>query len=356
MVVLEATLPEGVEVGALALRCQVRIEPQRLRYSAEEAQRLYEQFGEPSQWGDSLRPFLVYPSSTVASRFVGSTQVELPLVCTYDFEVAGAKYLASLSDGDIPLVLLFSGTVFSRGPLGLSIEPIPWDLEALRTGCPSPCGGRPWTPTSPIAPGCGSTAARLRSSSGSRASHGLPILCNWPSNTSWRRPRRQSRDRCRRRVGSARPSRWPTPSSTRGTCSIPTGPPRPRTGFAGSSACSCPRHGAPTTPPSDRRPAECLVRPGPTAAMTIRVRFLQQQERAVEAPGRDPGPEGRRFVPVERLEVDGTTHVAWDEAVDCSLDLGPLTLEAVVARSTCHPFQLDAGMESEPIAGVGGMY
>ncbi len=130
MVVLEATVPEGVEVGALALRCQVRIEPQRRRYSAEEAQRLYEQFGEPSQWGDSLRPFLWTHTSTVASRFVGSTQVELPLVCTYDFEVAGAKYLASLSDGDIPLVLLFSGTVFSRGPSGLSIEPIPWDLEA----------------------------------------------------------------------------------------------------------------------------------------------------------------------------------------------------------------------------------
>ena len=103
--------------------------------------------------------------------------------------------------------------------------------------------------------------------------------------------------------------------------------------------------------PSERSTAraECLVRPGPTAAMTIRVRFLQQQERAVEAPGRDSGPEGPRFVPVERLEVDGTTHVAWDEAVDCSLDLGPLTLAAVVARSTCHPFQFDAGMESEPI-------
>ena len=129
-VVLGATVPEAVEVGALALRCQVRIEPQRRRYSAEEGHRLYEQFGEPSQWGDSLRPFLWTHTSTVVPGFVGSTLVELPLVCTYDFDVAGAKYLASLADGEIPLVLLFSGTVFSRGPTGLSVEPIPWDLEA----------------------------------------------------------------------------------------------------------------------------------------------------------------------------------------------------------------------------------
>ncbi len=128
--VLDATVPEGVEVGALALRCQVRIEPQRRRYRAEEGRKLYEQFGAPAQWGDSLRPFLWTHTSTVVPRFVGSTRVELPLVCTYDFDVAGAKYLASLADGEIPLVLLFSGTVFSHGPGGLSVEPIPWSLEA----------------------------------------------------------------------------------------------------------------------------------------------------------------------------------------------------------------------------------
>lgn len=129
--VLDAAVTQGVEVGALALRCQVRIEPQRRRYGAEEGARLYEQFGAPAQWGDSLRPFLWTHTSTVVPRFVSSTQVELPLVCTYDFDVAGAKYLASLSDGEIPLVLLFSGTVFGHGADGaLSVTPIPWNLEA----------------------------------------------------------------------------------------------------------------------------------------------------------------------------------------------------------------------------------
>ena len=101
-----------------------------------------------------------------------------------------------------------------------------------------------------------------------------------------------------------------------------------------SSACSCPRHGAPTTPPSDRRPRRVSGPPRTDRRHDDPGSFLQQQERAVEAPGGDLGREGPRFVPVERLEVDGTTHVAWDEAVDCSLDLGPLALAAVVARGT----------------------
>ena len=107
--------------------------------------------------------------------------------------------------------------------------------------------------------------------------------------------------------------------------------------------------------PSERSTArtECLVRPGSAAAMTIRIRFLQHQERAVETPrrGRDPGPGGPRFVSVDRLEVDGTTHVPWDEALDCSVDLGPAALAGLMGRGTevRHPFSFDAGMETEPI-------
>ena len=53
--VSEAT---GTEVHALALRCQIRIEPQRRRYGADEEERLYELFGDTPRWGDTLRPFL----------------------------------------------------------------------------------------------------------------------------------------------------------------------------------------------------------------------------------------------------------------------------------------------------------
>jgi len=61
--------------------------------------------------------------------FTGTTQVHLPLECTYDFEVAVAKYLHALRDGTIPLQFLFSGTVFSRGASGFTVQQVPWDRE-----------------------------------------------------------------------------------------------------------------------------------------------------------------------------------------------------------------------------------
>ncbi len=121
---------DGVGVHALALRCQIRIEPQRRRYATDEELHLYELFGETPQWGDTLRPFLWTHVSTTIGGFDGVTEFDLPVECTYDFDIAAAKYLHALADGDVPLLLLFSGTVFSRGQSGFSAEPLSWSLEA----------------------------------------------------------------------------------------------------------------------------------------------------------------------------------------------------------------------------------
>src|SRR5580692_4738382 len=121
---------DGFSVHALALRCQIRIEPQRRSYSSDEEERLYEMFGETPQWGDSLRPFLWTHVSTTIGRFDGATDFDLPVECTYDFDVAGAKYLHALGDGEIPLILLFSGTVYTKGESGFSAEPLSWSAEA----------------------------------------------------------------------------------------------------------------------------------------------------------------------------------------------------------------------------------
>jgi hypothetical protein len=57
--------------------------------------------------------------------------VDLPVPCTFDFNVAAAKYLAGLEDGEAPLNLLFSGTVFYEAENGaLQVELISWDKEA----------------------------------------------------------------------------------------------------------------------------------------------------------------------------------------------------------------------------------
>ena len=58
------------------------------------------------------------------------SEVELPVACSYDFEVTAARYLHALEDGEIPLRFLFSGTVFSERGRGLEISQIPWDREA----------------------------------------------------------------------------------------------------------------------------------------------------------------------------------------------------------------------------------
>ncbi len=50
-----------------------------------------------------------------STGFDATTEVDLPITCTYDFEVAAAKYLHGLDGGEIPILLLFSGTIF-RAP------------------------------------------------------------------------------------------------------------------------------------------------------------------------------------------------------------------------------------------------
>lgn len=120
----------GSVVHAAVLRCQVRIEPQRRRYASGEEERLVELFGEPGRWSETLRPFLLAHAVTTLGRFAGSTEVELLVPFTYDLEVAAAKYLHALEGGEVPLLFLFSGTVFSHSEGGVAIEPVAWTAEA----------------------------------------------------------------------------------------------------------------------------------------------------------------------------------------------------------------------------------
>jgi hypothetical protein len=127
---LRVTEADGQPIHAAALRCQLMIEPQRRRYEAAEEDRLLEMFGETPRWGDTLRPFLWTQLSAMVTGFTGATEIDLPVPCTYDFDVAAAKYLHALAQGVIPVLLLFSGTVFSKGATGFSAEPVAWHEEA----------------------------------------------------------------------------------------------------------------------------------------------------------------------------------------------------------------------------------
>ena len=130
---LTITESSGVPVHAIALRCQIRIEPHRRRYSAAEAQRLHDLFGDTARWADTVKPIQLAMVSTMVPAFTSLTEVGLEVPCTYDLEVASARYLQGLDDGTIPLLFLFSGTVFTApggSATGFSVELIPWSSEA----------------------------------------------------------------------------------------------------------------------------------------------------------------------------------------------------------------------------------
>lgn len=117
-------------VHAALVRCQLQIEPRRRPHAPEEQERLADLFGEPSRWRDTLKPLIWAQTTIIAPAFDQSAGIDMPVACTYDFEVSAAKYLQALSSGEIPLLLLFSGTIFYRAENGFRIEPIAWSQEA----------------------------------------------------------------------------------------------------------------------------------------------------------------------------------------------------------------------------------
>jgi hypothetical protein len=119
----------GQRIEAIALRCQIRIEPARRRYTEEEAERLNDLFGDTQRWADTLKPVQFSTVSTMVPGFTGSIDIELPVPLTYDMEIGATRYFAGLEGGEVPLLLLFSGTVFSVADGKMSVTQVPWSKE-----------------------------------------------------------------------------------------------------------------------------------------------------------------------------------------------------------------------------------
>jgi len=114
----------------VVLRCQIQIESTRRNYDPEEEQRLRDLFGEPQRWGQTLRAMLWTHANVVIPPFAGETVIDLPVTCSYDFNLAVTKYFYALEQGEIPLNFLFSGTVFYQDGEALQVAPISWSKEA----------------------------------------------------------------------------------------------------------------------------------------------------------------------------------------------------------------------------------
>jgi hypothetical protein len=127
--ILKISETTGERVHAIALRIQIRIEPKKRRYSPAESERLLDLFGETSRWGDTVKPMQFAFVDVMVPSFTGSIELDLEVPVTYDLEVSSAKYFHSLDDGEIPLLMLFSGSMFTKGETGFAVEQVPWHKE-----------------------------------------------------------------------------------------------------------------------------------------------------------------------------------------------------------------------------------
>jgi hypothetical protein len=119
------------QIHTALLRCQIRIEPARRRYQAGDQEGLRDLFGEPQRWSQTLRSMLWAHTTVVVPAFTGSVVVDVPVPCSYDFNVAATKYFHALEEGEVPLLLLFSGTIFYfTADAAVQVAQIPWDREA----------------------------------------------------------------------------------------------------------------------------------------------------------------------------------------------------------------------------------
>jgi Family of unknown function (DUF6084) len=120
----------GEQVEAIALRCQMRIEPARRSYTQEEAERLNDLFGETQRWAETLRPVQFTQVAVMVPRFTGSTEIQLAVPLSYDLEIGATRYFAGLDGGEVPLLLLFSGTLFTMAGGRIQAGQVPWSKEA----------------------------------------------------------------------------------------------------------------------------------------------------------------------------------------------------------------------------------
>jgi hypothetical protein len=128
---MKAAERTGVRVHAVALRCQVRIEPLRRQYGDGEAAKVVDLFGGRERWGQTMHALQLAFVAQVLPTFTGECDFELTLPMSYDVDVAAHKYLAGLEDGEVPLLLLFSGQVFTGEVGSIAVQPVPWHKEAV---------------------------------------------------------------------------------------------------------------------------------------------------------------------------------------------------------------------------------
>jgi hypothetical protein len=123
--------PDGIPIQSLGLTAQVMIDPARRGYDPETRARLAELFGPPERWTPSTSGLAWARVAVTVPSFTGELPFAIDVPCTYDLEVAAAKYFYAIDDGLVPLSFHFNGNVFYRDGDGrLQMTPIAWSTSA----------------------------------------------------------------------------------------------------------------------------------------------------------------------------------------------------------------------------------
>lgn len=124
---LQISEPSGRRIHMIGLTIQLMLEPARRRYDEATRERLTGLFGAPQRWAVTTHSLLWAQLDVVVPAFTGATTVAVPVPCSYDLELAAAKYLYSLPGGQAPLALHFNGVVYYPGEDGsLQMVLVPW--------------------------------------------------------------------------------------------------------------------------------------------------------------------------------------------------------------------------------------
>jgi hypothetical protein len=122
--------PPNETIQSVILQAQIQIQSPQRSYNGTEKEKLFELFGPPEQWGQTLRNKLWTHSNTTVRTFAGETEAILPVPCSYDLNIAATKFFHGVEEGDVPLLFLFSGTIFYSGAEGrLQVQQISWNKE-----------------------------------------------------------------------------------------------------------------------------------------------------------------------------------------------------------------------------------
>ncbi len=123
---------QPLPIRNISLQCQIRIDATKRSYKPEEQTRLTDLFGEPERWSRTLQSMLWVQTHVAVPSFGKDCLVDLPVPCSFDFNLAATKYFHGLTQGEVPLLLLFSGSVFYHDDEAglLAMDLIPWDKES----------------------------------------------------------------------------------------------------------------------------------------------------------------------------------------------------------------------------------